>query len=330
MELEHLLLAHPSGLRRSEIARRLAVHRSTVSRYVDELSNLLPVTESDDGIVGIDRDSYLNNIRLTIHESLALYLASRLMTDRMDRFNPHSAAALRKLGQSLRAFAPTIADHIVTEADRVESAKTRRDPAYLAVLETHTRGWSEGRLVKVVHHSVHRNVDDSYLLAVHIIVPYAVGQSVQVIGKCPGEDHLRTLRIDRIVYAVLTNDTYVPPADEDMTSALKNAWGIWYSDADPVEVVLRFSKQVAHRVRETVWHASQIMEDLADGRLIWRARIAEPREMFPWIRGWGADVEVLGPPELRERMSKEATALVDLYEPSANLSKEVDKTGDRF
>ena len=70
MELEQVLLAHPSGLRRSEIARRLAVHRSTVSRYVDELSKLLPVTESDDGIVGIDRDSYLNNIRLTIHESL--------------------------------------------------------------------------------------------------------------------------------------------------------------------------------------------------------------------------------------------------------------------
>ena len=34
MQLEHLLLAHSSGLRRSEIARRLGVHRATVARYV--------------------------------------------------------------------------------------------------------------------------------------------------------------------------------------------------------------------------------------------------------------------------------------------------------
>ncbi|MCX7038176.1 MAG: WYL domain-containing protein [Spirochaetes bacterium] len=325
MQLEQLLLAHPLGLRRSEIAERLAVHRSTVGRYVDEFSRLLPLTEGDDGKIGIDRDSYLNNIRLTIHESLSLYLACRLMTDRTDRFNPHAAAALRKLGQSLMGFAPRIAEHIVAEAERVESAKTRRDPAYLSVLETLTRGWSAGRLVRLVHHSVHRDVDDVYVFAVQIIVPYAVGQSLQAIGKCPGEDHLRTLRIDRIVEAVLTSETYVPLANEDVTKALESAWGIWYSDADPVEVVLRFSSKVAHRVHETVWHASQELEDLPDGRMLWRAHISEPREMFPWIRGWGADVEVIGPPDLRERMKQETRSLVTLYDSGVNPSNSVGK-----
>lgn len=314
MQLEQMLLAHPSGLRRSEIARRLGVHRSTVARYVTELTGCLPLTEADDGLIGINRELYLSNIRLTIHESLSLYLACRLMTDRTDRFNPHAAAALRKLGQSLHAFAPTIGQHIVAEADRVESARTRRDPAYLSVLETLTRGWSAGRLVKLVHHSVHRNADCPYLFAVYLIVPYAVGQSIQVIGRCQGEAHLRTLRVDRIVEASLTREPYKPPAEEALTASLADAWGIWYSEAEPVEVVLRFSKQVACRVRETVWHPSQRMADLPDGRLLWRARIAEPREMFPWIRGWGADVEVMEPPELRERMAAEAEAMARMYE----------------
>jgi CRISPR-associated endonuclease/helicase Cas3 len=302
------------GLRRSEIARRLGVHRATVARYVTEFTGFLPLTEADDGRIGINRDDYLSNIRLTIHESLALYLAGRLMTDRTDRFNPHAAAALRKLGQSLRAFAPTIGQHITDAADRVESSKTRRDPVYLAVLETLTKGWSEGRLVRLVHHSVHRNMDTTYLFAVYTIVPYAVGQSIQAIGKCQGEEHLRTLRVDRIVQAALTNDTYTPPAEEVMTTTLANAWGIWYTEADPVQVVLRFSVQVAHRVRETVWHPSQVMTDLSDGGLVWRACIAEPREMFPWIRGWGADVEVMEPCELRQRMAAEAAALAIMYE----------------
>jgi CRISPR-associated endonuclease/helicase Cas3 len=313
MQLEQLLLAHPSGLRRAEIARRLGVHRATVARYVTELTGYLPLYEGDEGSIGINRDDYLSNIRLTIHECLALYLASRLMTDRTDRFNPHAAAALRKLGQSLRAFAPTIGQHIIDEADRVESSKTRRDPAYLSVLEMLTKGWSEGRLVRLVHHSVHRNVNSTYLFAVYIIVPYAVGQSIQVIGKCQGEDHLRTLRVDRIVEAALTDETYTQPAEEEMTRTLTDAWGIWYSDGEPIEVVLRFSCQVAHRVRETVWHPSQEMSDLPDGGLLWRARIAEPREMFPWIRGWGADAEVLEPVRLRERMAQEATALAGMY-----------------
>jgi len=303
MQLEHLLLAHSSGLRRSEIARRLGVHRATVARYVTELTGYLPLTEGDDGRIGINRDDYLSNIRLTIHEALALYLAGRLMTDRTDRFNPHAAAALRKLGQSLRAFAPTIGQHITDAADRVESSKTRRDPVYLTVLETLTKGWSEGRLVSLVHRSVHSGIDTAYLFAVYIIVPYAVGQSIQAIGKCRGEDHLRTLRVDRIVRATLSNETYAPPAEEGMTKTLADAWGIWYSDSDPVEVVLRFTKQVAHIVCETVWHPSQVMTDLPDGGLVWRARIAEPREMFPWIRGWGADTEVLEPAELRQRMA---------------------------
>ena len=116
----------------------------------------------------------------------------------------------------------------------MESSKTRRDPVYLTVLETLSKGWSEGRLVSLVHRSVHSGIDTAYLFAVYIIVPYAVGQSIQAIGKCRGEDHLRTLRVDRIVKATLTDETYAPPAEEGMTKTLADAWGIWYSDSDPV------------------------------------------------------------------------------------------------
>lgn len=36
--------------------------------------------------------------------------------------------------------------------------------------------------------------------------------------------------------------------------------------------------------------------------------------MIPWIRGWGADVEVLEPGELRETLMGEAKALAEIYE----------------
>ena len=40
---------------------------------------------------------------------------------------------------------------------------------------------------------------------------------------------------------------------------------------------------------------------------------AEWREMLPWIRGWGADVEVLDPADLRDEMMGESKRLASIY-----------------
>ena len=94
---------------------------------------------------------------------------------------------------------------------------------------------------------------------------------------------------------------------------MADAWGIWYTEAEPVEVVLRFHPRVARRVLETRWHRNEQTEEQPDGSLIWRAQVAEPQEMLPWIRGWGADVEVVGPPVLRDQMTGEARRLARVY-----------------
>ena len=56
------------------------------------------------------------------------------------------------------------------------------------------------------------------------------------------------------------------------------------------------------------------MEDTEDGDCIWSADVAEWREMLPWVRGWGADVEVLEPKELRDSLTREAQELAELYQ----------------
>ncbi|MHB8194442.1 MAG: WYL domain-containing protein, partial [Bellilinea sp.] len=92
-----------------------------------------------------------------------------------------------------------------------------------------------------------------------------------------------------------------------------NAWGIWFTDEKPIEVVLKFGRRVAQRVGETRWHRTEQVTELEDGGLLWRALIAEPQEMMPWIRGWGADVEVLEPEGLREVIKAEVIRLHHVY-----------------
>jgi CRISPR-associated endonuclease/helicase Cas3 len=47
--------------------------------------------------------------------------------------------------------------------------------------------------------------------------------------------------------------------------------------------------------------------------LVWTAEIDEVKEMLPWIRGWGADCEVLEPAELREKVKGELRRQAGMY-----------------
>ena len=99
-----------------------------------------------------------------------------------------------------------------------------------------------------------------------------------------------------------------------MGKHLAHAWGVWTSER-PVPVELRFSPDVARRVKETTWHESQQAEDLADGSVRVRLLVAEPTELKHWVLGWGASCEVISPQAFREELAREATAMADIYPP---------------
>jgi predicted DNA-binding transcriptional regulator YafY len=92
----------------------------------------------------------------------------------------------------------------------------------------------------------------------------------------------------------------------------ERAWDI-IADQEPVEVVLRFSPEVAARVQEARWHPSQRVEVQADGSLLWRATVAGSIEIRLWVLSWGADVEVLGPAELRDDVAATAERALARY-----------------
>ena len=318
LQIEALLLAHPEGLTQAELARKLGVNRSTVSRYFRDMPNQFPYYESDDGRLFIDRQSYLVNVRLGLHEAMAVHLAARLLATRMDRQNPHAASALRKLGLALERLAPRISRHVQQSADVMDEAAQRHDPVYLQSLERLTLAWAEQRKLKIWHRSEKTGKVFEYLFCPYFIEPYAVGQTTHVIGHSDPHGKLRTLKIERIERVEITRDPYDIPANFDPRTLLAEAWGIWYTEGEPVEVVLKFHPRIAQRVKETRWHRSEEETELPDGSILWKAKIAEPQEMIPWIRGWGADVEVLEPKGLREELVREARRMARVYHVMAD------------
>jgi CRISPR-associated endonuclease/helicase Cas3 len=312
LEIEAMLLAYPEGLTQAELARRLEVNRSTINRCLADLPKHVYV--ADDGRWLIDRSAYLVHVRLDLNEAMALHLATRLLATRMDRQNPHAAAALRKLGISLERLAPRISQHMLQSADTMDDPRyQRQDPIYLAALERLTLAWAERRAVQVWHRHEDGGIYE-YTFCPYFIEPYAVGQSTHVIGLRRPPGAVRTFKIERLERVELLRESYDLPPDFDPRAFLGSAWGIWYTEGQPVRVALRFSPGAARRVKETRWHPTQQLQDLPDGALLWEADVAEPREMLPWIRGWGADVEVLEPGEMREKVKSEVRRMAKVYQ----------------
>jgi CRISPR-associated endonuclease/helicase Cas3 len=317
LQIEALLLGHPEGLIPVEIARRLGVHKSTISRCLGDLPKHIYVDDMDDGRWKIDWDAYLVNVRFSLHEAMAVHLATRLLAKWNNRRNPHAGAAARKLGVSLKKLAPFVSDHLIASAEVMDDEAQVYDPVYLGILEVLTRAWSQKRMVRLWHKQVISGRIFEYKFAPYFIEPYLAGQTTHVIGECEGDPptKLRTFKLERIQQIKLLNDEpYIIPDNFNPRQLLANAWGIWYSEGAPEKVILKFTSRVAERVLETHWH--QEKEPPArqpDGGLIWQVEIDEPQEMLPWIRGWGADCEVLEPEKLRRKLARETKRMAELY-----------------
>jgi CRISPR-associated endonuclease/helicase Cas3 len=310
--IEQLLLAHPAGIKRAEIAKKLGAHPSTVGRCIDDLTRLLPIVEEDKRLF-IDKNKYLNNVKLTLHEVFCLYLSSRLLFLTFNRYSPHVYSGMNKLAASLEKTSPLLGGFIRASAAHLYAHAGAAWQEYTSILEKLTLAWAENKKVALCYHSKKADEIHSYTASIYFMEPYPAGKTIYLFAKTHEDSILRTFRADRISDVEILSESYTIPADFDFTSLFSNAWGIWDSGHKTEVVKLRFSARVAERVRETVWHPSQTLKPEKSGGLVFSAAVSEPLEMVPWIRGWGSDCEVLAPASLREFMREEAEKMGAMY-----------------
>jgi predicted DNA-binding transcriptional regulator YafY len=311
-QLEELLLLSPAGLSVAELSSQLLVNRRTVYRDIDFLSEQGVPLWQDGGRFGLNRTRYLATVRLSYQEAMALVLAGLLLARTLDERNPHVIAALRRLATTL----PDIpAAHLKRAAERVEGY--RYNSTQVAILETIAEGWGSGRKVKIGYRS-----PKSGELRYRVIDPYALeptASGIYIICHDKWADAMRTFKLARLESAQLTDETYTIPSDFDPEAHLASSWGIM-SGEQVSQVVLGFTAAARPFVVERQWHPSQQIEDTPDGGCLLQVQVSEPLEMQPWIRSWGAQVEVLAPEWLRERIADELQQAAERYRTPAMVA----------
>ncbi len=135
-----------------------------------------------------------------------------------------------------------------------------------------------------------------------------------LIARKVGSADNRTFRVDQIVNLnVRDNEKFVYPHEFFLSEHIGASWGVFYNDE--VEIVkLKFSRKVAHRVKNLRYHPTQrIIEECSDGSVILEFEVCGLVEMQSWILQWGSQVEVLEPLELREEILQTAQSIVEKY-----------------
>ncbi|HEX6938250.1 MAG TPA: WYL domain-containing protein [Longimicrobiales bacterium] len=131
-----------------------------------------------------------------------------------------------------------------------------------------------------------------YLLA------YANG-AWYVIAYCTKREGVRLFRLDRIVTAEAVEGTFEVPDDFDPRDYI--AGGRIYRADEEIEAVVRYSPRIARWVRER-----GPVEELEDGSVAVRLRVADVHWLVRHVLRHGADAEVVEPAELRREVARAA------------------------
>lgn len=305
------LLRQEVQLTEVEIASHLNLERRTINNYLRELEYDAQVEK--DGLYWMLSSLQPRTPRkldLDAEQVVVLYLAIRLFVKQSDRRMETAETLLMVLADILSEDLAVGA--YFTHAMR-ELAARPEDDAHDDILRTLARAMIQRRQVEIVYQP-YRGNEFKTVISPYLLEPSGIGFATYVIGKSSIVGALRTYKVERITSAKLLRTDFTIPDDFPGLDLLRNAWSIYYGE-QTVRVVLRFSPEVSRRVRETHWRtasAPQLDPDLPNYvRLIFE--VADTTDLKPWIRTWGANVEVLEPQSLRDEMVGEARALGRLY-----------------
>lgn len=107
--------------------------------------------------------------------------------------------------------------------------------------------------------------------------------------------------------------TFTPRPRAEWETQFSANYGI-FQGQKRYDVVLRFNEFRARWIRYQIWHENQTMRDLPDGGVELTVPVADLREIQMEVMRFGAGVEVISPPELRNALREELARTMQLYE----------------
>jgi len=224
--------------------------------------------------------------------------------------------ALRSLGASLGGTIGTYVDDVTEKLLGSSGRKTKGHidaPSSMAFRVSEIRLDEPGEKAFALLSQAERNsrtvrfgyVDKEGRRSDRTVDPYGFILSsgrVYVVGFDHTRKDKRVFAVDNVVRPKALGATFVKPADFNIEAfAASSISGVLHSDRS-TEVHVRFRARVAKAAIAARVVAERAVARAAEGDAEITYSVPDVDELLRWVLGWGAQAEVLGPPEVRERM----------------------------
>lgn len=301
IDLARRLAGSAEGMTLDEMAAAVGVDRRTAERMRDRLWDLFPQMEAapDPPTKRFRIPSGLDGFLQapTTDELAALESAAAELEASGSRGR---AAALRSLEDKIlsalrapirRRIAPDLEALVQAEAIAVQAGpRPFEDEAVLAVIREAIKAGQAVRFRYRGGSSPGRERD---------VTPYGLllGRSNYLVAAEQGVDAPRNWRLDRIEGIVLADRVAARPEGFSLQAYADQSFGIYQDDTH--DVVLRFTAHAAEAARHWRFHSGQTLAAREDGGVEVSFRSSGMRELSWHLFTWGADVEIVSPPQLR-------------------------------
>lgn len=287
-------------LRAVDLARIFEVSTRTIYRDIAALSESgVPVVSLPGQGYALSEGFVLPPLALSVSEATALVLGARMLSGQASA--DLSAAADRAAAKIFAIVDPQTRQHI-QDVDDVFDLAVAPDTAERLDFDNERitmlrQAIQERRIVSLRYFGRNRGAE-----TVRQVEPLRLGYtngSWYLTAYCRLRTEERAFRVDRIDDLCL-EPTHFRPRSSTTPAA-----------AGGVEVVARFRHDAARWVNERQ-HWSFTGEIQTEFGPAARYHPNTLDEIAPWLLGWGTAAEVLSPPELRERLRREARDVLEM------------------
>lgn len=300
-----LILQGRSLVRAQDLARRFEISERTVYRDMEALSEVgVPIVGLPGEGYQLLPGYYLPPIMFSESEARALSLAVSMLTGftKSGETNRAAQSALEKI----RAVLPKATLAQVEALRAVLGFYSIRqpplnldDPQFLRLQQA----IQQQRVVHLHYHALHDNqVTERDVEPLHLAY---LDQAWVLTAYCRLRHDQRNFRLDRMDRLTVTKETFAPRPVAPQGRP-----------TDGIQVAVRFDGAVVRWVREAQHFSFRHAEQSAtDGSTVMHYLVNDFAQFRSWLLGWGDQMEIIAPLELRQGLLQMALQIAERHRP---------------